>query len=125
MNDIPALGARLVWQEARVVRIVPQTPTVKSFHLRPPAWAPFMAGQHVDVRLTAPDGYQAQRSYSIASAPATTGVIELAIERLDDGEVSPFFHDVAAVGDDIELRGPIGGHFVWSVPQGGPLLLCG
>ena len=67
------------------------------------------------MRLTAPDGYQAQRCYSIASAPDATATFELAIERLDDGEVSPFFHEVAAVGDEIELRGPIGGHFVWSV----------
>ena len=78
------------------------------------------------MRLTAPDGYQAERSYSIASAPRSqTAGLELVIERLDDGEVSPFFHDVAEVGDDIELRGPIGGHFVWEVADGGPLLLLG
>ena len=77
------------------------------------------------MRLTAPDGYQAERSYSIASAPEETAAIELAIERLDDGEVSPFFHDIAEVGDAIELRGPIGGHFVWDVEDGGPLLLLG
>ena len=77
------------------------------------------------MRLTAPDGYQAERSYSIASAPEQTPAIELAIERLDDGEVSPFFHDVAEVGDAIELRGPIGGHFVWEANDGGPLLLLG
>ena len=77
------------------------------------------------MRLTAPDGYQAERSYSIASAPRADRGIELAIERLDDGEVSPFFHDVAEVGDAIELRGPIGGHFVWEVEDGGPLLLLG
>ena len=79
----------------------------------------------MDVRLTAPDGYQAERSYSIASAPEEGATFELAIERLDDGEVSPFFHDVAEVGDKIELRGPIGGHFVWSVGEGGPILLIG
>jgi ferredoxin-NADP reductase len=124
MNDIPALGARLEWQEARVVRIVPQTPTVKSFYLRPPAWAPFMAGQHIDVRLTAPDGYQAERSYSIGSAPDSED-IELVIERLASGEVSPFFHEAVIVGDTIELRGPIGGHFIWRVEDGGPLLLVG
>jgi ferredoxin-NADP reductase len=83
------------------------------------------AGQHVDLRLTAPDGYQAIRSYSIASAPSHSGEIELAIERLEDGEVSPFFHDVADMGDEIELRGPLGGHFVWSTVDGGPLLLIG
>src|SRR6185503_2622835 len=74
---------------------------------------------------TAPDGYRTERSYSIASAPADGEKFELAIERLDDGEVSPFFHDVAAVGDEIELRGPIGGHFIWSVEDGGPILLLG
>jgi ferredoxin-NADP reductase len=84
----------------------------------------YVAGQHVDVRLTAADGYQAQRSYSIASAPASAD-IELAIERLDDGEVSPFFHDVARAGDSIEVRGPIGGHFVWRPEDGGPILLIG
>ena len=95
---------------------------MKSFLFAPASPISFRAGQHVDVRLTAPDGYQAERSYSIASAPERTDGIELAIERLDDGEVSPFFHDVAEVGDAIELRGPIGGHFVWSVEDGGPLL---
>jgi ferredoxin-NADP reductase len=79
----------------------------------------------VDIRLTAPDGYQAQRSYSIASAPESPNTLELTIERLVDGEVSPFFHDVAAVGDDIELRGPIGGHFVWSTADGGPVVFVG
>jgi ferredoxin-NADP reductase len=84
-----------------------------------------VAGQHVDVRLTAPDGYQAQRSYSIASAPESTGDLELVIERLDDGEVSPFFHEVAAVGDAIELRGPIGGYFQWTPDAADPVLLVG
>jgi ferredoxin-NADP reductase len=98
---------------------------VKTFVFAPSAPFPFRAGQHVDVRLTAPDGYQTERSYSIASAPERTDGIELAIERLDDGEVSPFFHDVAAIGDSIELRGPIGGHFAWSVEDDGPLLLLG
>jgi ferredoxin-NADP reductase len=123
MNDIPT-GARLVWQEARVTKIVPQTPTVKSFFLKPPTWAPFRAGQHVDVRLTAPDGYQAERSYSIGSAPEDDD-IELVIERLATGEVSPFFHEAVAIGDAIEMRGPIGGHFVWDAGDGGPLLLVG
>ncbi|TIN57270.1 MAG: oxidoreductase, partial [Mesorhizobium sp.] len=76
------------------------------FFFQPSRPFAYRAGQHVDVRLTAPDGYQARRSYSIASAPETSGAIELAIEKLDDGEVSPFFHEVAAVGDEIELRGP-------------------
>ena len=119
-----APAGRIAWQEASVTRIVTQTPTVKSFFLRPERWGGFTAGQHVDVRLTAPDGYQAQRSYSIGSAPEAPEV-ELAIERLDDGEVSPFFHDVVVAGDAIEMRGPIGGHFVWRQGDGGPLLLMG
>lgn len=117
--------AALRWQQAAITAIVPQTPRVKSFFFAPPRPFSFRAGQHVDVRLTAPDGYRAERSYSIASAPETSSLIELAIEWLDDGEVSPFFHEVAAVGDDIELRGPIGGHFVWAIADGGPLLLIG
>ncbi|HEY0232506.1 MAG TPA: FAD-binding oxidoreductase [Dokdonella sp.] len=116
---------RLLWQPATIGAIALQTPRVKSFFFDLAQPFAFQAGQHVEVRLTAPDGYQAQRSYSIASAPATAGVIELAVERLDEGEVSPFFHDIAVVGDSIELRGPIGGHFVWSLADGGPLLLFG
>ncbi len=85
----------------------------------------FLAGQHVDVRLTAPDGYQVQRSYSIASAPDMPGLLELTLEKLDDGEVSPFFHDVAEVGDEIELRGPFGGFFIWSAADRGPVLMAG
>jgi ferredoxin-NADP reductase len=115
----------LHWQQASIAAIVPQASSVKSFFLKPSRPFSFRAGQHVDVRLTAPDGYQAERSYSIGSAPESRDVIELVIEWLDDGEVSPFFHDIAAVGDDIELRGPIGGHFVWDVADGGPLLLIG
>ena len=115
----------LRWQQAKIAAIVPQTPRVKSYFFELTRPFSFRAGQHVDVRLTAPDGYRAERSYSIASAPGSQRPLELAIERLDDGEVSPFFHDVAAVGDDIELRGPIGGHFVWDVADGGPILLLG
>jgi ferredoxin-NADP reductase len=121
----PPVHAPLLWQTARLRQIVRQTPTVRSFLLAPSHPFAFRAGQHVDVRLTAPDGYQAQRSYSIASAPETTDVIELAIERLPDGEVSPYFHDIAAVGDGVELRGPIGGHFVWSVTEAAPALFVG
>jgi ferredoxin-NADP reductase len=116
---------KLLWRPATVVAIEPRTPTVKSFFFRLAQPVGFTAGQHMDVRLTAADGYQAQRSYSIASAPETDHSIELAIERLQDGEVSPFFHGTVAVGDEIELRGPIGGHFMWSVDDGGPLLLVG
>ena len=111
----------LVWHDAVIERIEQRTPRVKSFYLRAPI-ARHVAGQHVDVRLTAPDGYAAQRSYSIASAPGDD-TTELALERLEDGEVSTFLHDVAILGDTIELRGPIGGHFTWSAELGGPLLL--
>ncbi|MCZ8543546.1 FAD-binding oxidoreductase [Mesorhizobium qingshengii] len=120
-----ALAAQSPWQTAAIVRIEKRTPRVTSFFFRPSRPFAYRAGQHVDVRLTAPDGYQARRSYSIASAPRTDGAIELAIEKLDDGEVSPFFHEVAAVGDEVELRGPLGGHFVWPDDDGGPLLLVG
>ena len=113
------------WQTAAVVGIIARTPRIKSFVLAPKRPFAFKAGQHVDVRLTAPDGYRAMRSYSIASAPEDPDRIELAIDLLEDGEVSPFFHEVVALGDEIELRGPLGGHFVWSVADGGPLLLVG
>ena len=118
-------AAQSPWQTATITGIRKRTPRVTSFFLLPSRPFTYRAGQHVDVRLTATDGYQARRSYSIASAPEPGKAIELAIERLDDGEVSPFFHDVAAVGDEIELRGPLGGHFVWSDSDGGPLLLVG
>lgn len=113
------------WQEATIDRIERQTARVKSFFLRPQNWRAFRAGQYVDVRLTAPDGYAAQRSYSVASAPELDGLYELVVERLEDGEVSPFLHDVARVADAIEIRGPFGGHFVWGPQDGGPLLLVG
>jgi len=116
---------KLVWQPAAVIAIEPRTPTVKSFFFGLPRPLSFAPGQHMDVRLTAPDGYEAQRSYSIASAPDGTDRMELAIELLQDGEVSPFFFNTVAVGDEIELRGPIGGHFTWSVDDGGPILLVG
>jgi ferredoxin-NADP reductase len=125
MDDERRPRRALRWQLATIVEIVRQTRTVSSFFFKLPQPFAFRAGQHVDVRLTAPDGYQAQRSYSIASAPNAADVIELVIERLEDGEVSPFFHDVARAGDEIELRGPIGGHFIWSVEEGGPILLVG
>jgi len=124
-SAIPLGRAPLRWQRATIMQILARTPSIRSYFLSLPEPLSFHAGQHVDVRLTAPDGYQARRSYSIASAPETTEALELVIERLDDGEVSPFFHDVAAVGDAIELRGPIGGHFIWSTPSGGPLILVG
>lgn len=101
------------------------TPRVKSFRLAHTFDEPFRAGQHVDLRLTASDGYQAQRSYSIASPPGDPRGIELMIEGLDDGEVSNFFETIADAGDAIELRGPIGGSFVWTPEDGGPVLLAG
>ena len=113
----------LVWQIATVTAIRAETPEVSSYTLALPAWRPHRAGQHYDVRLTAPDGYQAQRSYSIASPPSRAGEVDLTIERIADGEVSPYFHDVVKVGDRVELRGPIGGYFVWEPALGGPLLL--
>ncbi len=116
---------RLAWQELAISRIETRTPRVRSVWLERPAGFSFQAGQHVDLRLTAPDGYQAQRSYSIASAPEDAAGIELAIERLEEGEVSYFLHEVAAVGDTLELRGPIGGHFVWTVSDPAPVLLVG
>ncbi|CAN7272856.1 ferredoxin reductase [Mesorhizobium sp. LjNodule214] len=120
-----ASAAQSPWQTAKITRIEKRTPRVTSFFFRLSRPFVHQAGQHVDVRLTAPDGYQARRSYSIASAPESGGTIELAIERLEDGEVSPFFHEVAAVGDEIELRGPLGGHFIWSDSDGGPIILVG
>lgn len=110
-----------VWIDATVDEVRPRTGRISSVFLRSAIGA-YDAGQHVDVRLTAPDGYQAQRSYSIASAPGASR-LELLVERLDEGEVSPYFTDVAQPGDTLELRGPIGGHFVWRTSMGGPVLL--
>ena len=115
----------LKWLTAGIIRIEQRTPRIKSFFFQLPEQQQHKPGQHFDVRLTAPDGYQAVRSYSIASAPDRDGIIELAIDRLNGGEVSNFFHDVAAIGDEIELRGPLGGHFVWRPQDGGPVLLIG
>jgi ferredoxin-NADP reductase len=117
-----AVLGRLIWQVAEVVDVVTETPRVKTIVFDVPDWPGHRAGQHVDVRLTADDGYQAQRSYSIASAPDGTR-IELTVERLEDGEVSPYLTDELRRGDQIELRGPVGGYFVWEPAQGGPLLL--
>lgn len=118
-------ASRLAWQGARIVGIEPLAEGIKRVVLRPRVWhAPF-AGQHVDVRLTAEDGYQAQRSYSLLSPPERSGVYELGIEYLPEGEVSPWFHEAAAVGDEVELLGPAGGHFVWRAQSGTPALLVG
>jgi len=113
----------LEWQIALVKEIRQETPRVKTFTLLLPDWTPHRAGQHYDLRLTAEDGYQAQRSYSIASEPERSGEVDLTIERIEDGEVSPYMHDVLRVGDDLEVRGPIGGYFVWEAPTVEPLLL--
>jgi ferredoxin-NADP reductase len=105
-----------------VSEIVPEGPSAATIVLDLPDWPGHHAGQHVDVRLTAEDGYQAQRSYSIASAPEDPR-LELTVERLDDGEVSPYLVDELRAGDGLELRGPVGGHFTWETTDGGPLLL--
>ena len=113
---------RLNWTLADIVELKVETPQTKSLVLTVPGWTGHLPGQHVDVRLTAEDGYQAERSYSIASAPEGNQV-ELTVERLDDGEVSPYLTDELRSGDKLEIRGPIGGYFAWDVAHGGPLLL--
>jgi ferredoxin-NADP reductase len=115
----------LVWQGSKIISIRTETPQTKSFTLALPQWMTHQPGQHYDVRLTAPDGYQTERSYSIASPPEQTGEIELTVERIADGEVSPYLHDVVVPGDQLEVRGPVGGYFVWNVTLGGPLMLIG
>lgn len=113
---------RLDWQPAHVRKILAETPRVKSLMLHVTDWQGHLPGQHVDVRLTADDGYQAQRSYSIASPPEDE-LITLTVERVEDGEVSPYLVDELQPGDTFELRGPIGGYFVWTVATEGPLCL--
>jgi len=112
------------WQDASIERIETATPTVKTLLLRPTHTVEFIPGQHVDIRLTAPDGYTAVRSYSVTSAPGER-TIELAVERLREGEVSPYFHDIAVPGDVIEIRGPFTQHFVWRPEHDGAVLLVG
>ena len=114
--------ARIAWRLAAVTDVIVETPRAKTLVLDVPGWPGHVAGQHVDVRLTAEDGYQAQRSYSIASAPEDA-TLALTVERLEDGEVSPYLTDELGPGDELELRGPIGGYFVWRSQDGGPLLL--
>ncbi len=118
----PVQPARLTWRIGEVVESRAATPHAKSLFLEVPGWEGHKAGQHVDLRLTAEDGYQAQRSYSIASAPEDER-LELAVERLEDGEVSPYLTDELRPGDRLELRGPIGGWFTWEESDGGPLFL--
>ena len=125
----PVIAPRLAWRVATVAGVVRETARARTLQLDVPGWPGHRAGQHVDVRLTAPDGYQAERSYSIASAPAAGASaaapdrIELTVERLADGEVSPYLTDELRVGDGLELRGPIGGYFTWTADDGGPLFL--
>lgn len=130
--DAPSIGApRLAWRVATVADVVDETTHARTLRLDVPGWPGHRAGQHVDVRLTAPDGYRTERSYSIASAPpvhaeqseSATSRIELTVERLSEGEVSPYLTGELRAGDGLELRGPIGGYFVWTVEEGGPLFL--
>jgi len=114
--------APIVWRFATVIGLIDETSHAKTILLDVPGWPGHAAGQHVDVRLTAEDGYQTQRSYSIASAPEDAEVA-LTVERIDDGEVSPYLTGELRAGDELELRGPIGGHFTWRTDDGGPLLL--
>jgi ferredoxin-NADP reductase len=117
-----ATARRIEWRVATVVEVIEETPSTRTLLLDVPGWPGHLAGQHVDVRLTAEDGYQAQRSYSIASAPGDAR-LALTVERLEDGEVSSYLCGELHAGDQFELRGPIGGYFVWDVSVGGPLML--
>jgi ferredoxin-NADP reductase len=119
-----AIRGRLTWLLAEVTELIEETPEVRSIVLEAPRWPGHLPGQHVDVRLTAEDGYQTQRSYSIAT-PAAEERLTLTVERVQDGEVSTYLLDELRVGDRFELRGPIGGYFVWTPDLGGPLLLIG
>ena len=121
MSSVGA-APRIVWRSAKVIDVVQETPETRTLVLDVPGWPGHRAGQHVDVRLTAEDGYQAERSYSIASPPEEPH-LALTVERLDDGEVSPYLSDELRGGDKLELRGQIGGYFVWDIATGGPLLL--
>src|SRR5262245_26086162 len=113
----------LEWQLATVTAVRDETPTVRTFTLGLPGWAGHRAGQHVDLRLTAEDGYSVERSYSIASEPERSAEVDITVEHIPGGEVSEFLHQVVVPGDRIEVRGPIGGYFVWEAALGGPLLM--
>jgi ferredoxin-NADP reductase len=121
-TEAAAPPGRLRWLTAEVIDAVSETPRVKSLILRVPGWPGHRAGQHADVRLTGEDGYQTQRSYSIASAPEAAD-LAIAVERVEDGEVSPYLVETVQAGDRFELRGPIGGYFVWTAAMRGPLFL--
>jgi ferredoxin-NADP reductase len=116
-----ALRRRLTWQAAAVTSVTRETASVVTITLAPPDWPGHRAGQHLDVRLTAEDGYTAERSYSIASAPGEA--LAITVERLEGGEVSPYLTEELRAGDELELRGPIGGYFVWEPGDGGPVML--
>ncbi len=120
---VPAAAKPVPWQNGTVISIRTETPRAKSFRLRLPEWRAHLPGQYYTIRLTAPDGYQAIRSYSVASSPLDEGEIELTVDCLIDGEVSPFLHDVVEVGDELELRGPLTEYFTWQGSS--PLLLIG
>ena len=120
-----AVRGRLIWTPSKAVDLITETRQVRTIVFDVPGWGGHLAGQHVDVRLTAPDGYQAQRSYSIASPPEQGMRVAITVERIDDGEVSVFLVDDVMAGDEIELRGPIGGYFTWDAMEGGPLMLIG
>ena len=118
-----AVPRRLTWEVATVTAVTQETPSVRTVGLAVPSWPGHRAGQHLDIRLTADDGYSAERSYSIASA--ADDPVAITVERLDDGEVSPYLTEDVNVGDQLEIRGPVGGYFVWEAADGGPLLLVG
>jgi ferredoxin-NADP reductase len=123
-SGLRAVAAPIVWRDATVLETITETAHARTLVLDVPGWPGHRAGQHVDVRLTAEDGYQAQRSYSLASPPELDA-LELTIEFVENGEVSPYLIQELGDGDVIEVRGPIGGHFTWSADEGGPLLLVG
>jgi len=122
VTELAPARRALDWQLATVNAVRDETPTVRTFTLGLPGWGGHRAGQHVDLRLTAADGYSVERSYSIASEPERGGEVDITVERISGGEVSPFLHEVVVPGDRLELRGPIGGYFVWEAALRGPLL---
>jgi ferredoxin-NADP reductase len=124
LERLSVRGPAVVWRYGTVTALIEESPHAKTIELHVPEWPGHAAGQHVDVRLTAEDGYQAQRSYSVASAPEDPR-LALTVERIDDGEVSPYLTGELRIGDELELRGPIGGHFTWRADDDGPLLLVG
>ena len=111
------------WQKAEVIALEPASANILQVTVRPDVWVPFKVGQHLDIRLTAEDGYQASRSYSVASPPEQVGAYDLLIEQLPDGEVSGYFHEGAEVGIHVDIKGPVGGHFVWESPCDGSVLM--